>query len=157
MNENQTIFSPADLRANVAAKAKRGPKNPSKYTKEFLDNEADALIKYALNSPHPFFKEFCPPRGYSSQVVHSCNFLNNEKFCFAYNVFRDISESKIALGALTNKFNSYMAFAFLKNIAGWRDKTEVTGEVKFDIQSLITDIHRTEKENSGRLAKVSSN
>jgi len=101
---------------------KRGPKGPSKYTPEFIEAEAEALLKYCNESTIPFLKDFCGKRGYHSGRI--AEFAKNEKFSEALLIYKDKIETQIVYGSITGKLNATFAIFTLKNIAGWRDKTE---------------------------------
>ena len=111
------------------------PGRPLKYTDEFIEAEAVALLAYAAEPateerPIPFLKDFCVKRSYPSTYITT--FAQNEKFFVALNRLKDSMEVKLVFGSLTNKLNSYMAMNTLKNVAGWRDKQEIehSGEIK---------------------------
>src|SRR3990167_8473027 len=121
--------------------AKRGPKGPSKWTKERIGTEAVALLEYAKTAPLPYLKDFCVQRGYGSQNI-SQYFMISQDFCEALNRLKDSMEVKLVFGSLTNKLNSYMAMNTLKNVAGWRDKQEIehSGEIK--LKDLVSDVEK---------------
>ncbi len=104
--------------------AKRGPKGPSKYTQEFIEAEADALIAwYEVSADNIFKKDFAISRKYCAQRL--TEFANvNEKFSDALNRAGDIEEMRLVNGALKGKYNAYFAGLTLKNVAGWRDKVD---------------------------------
>ena len=108
-----------------------GGGRPKRYTKDFIENEAEALLEYIKTAtPIPFIKDFAYKRGYTSaEIAHL--FVSNFKFLHALNSLRDVQETKLVFGSLTNELNSYMSMNTLKNVAGWRDKhdIEVSGEL----------------------------
>ena len=95
-----------------------------KYTKEFCDAEADALIEYMDASPLPMLKEFCSGRNYlANRVPQMCK--ESEKFKIAVEALKQKEETQIVRGGLGNKLNPTMSIFCLKNNHGWRDKVEV--------------------------------
>jgi hypothetical protein len=111
--------------------AKRGPKGPRKHTPAFIDAEADALIKWVDDQGDaPFFlQKFAVLRGYYSEYL--AKFAgNNEKFASALKRAKDVQEANLAT-AMLHAGNAAAYIFALKNVAGWRDKQEVTGNVTF--------------------------
>lgn len=127
---------------------KRRVGRPTKYTQEFIEHEADALIEYLKTAePIPFIKDFAHKRGYTSaEIAHL--FVSNQKFLHALNSLRDVQETKLVFGSLTNKLNSYMSMNTLKNVSGWRDKQEHehTGEVSFVIKNESAETFMSQSE-----------
>ena len=107
-----------------------------KYTVEFIEAEADELIKYCQNTAVPFFKEFCVKRGYPSKYVYD-RFMKIEKFAFAHAMMKDIQESKLVMGALSNQINWKFTIFTLKNVAGWRDVKDLKHEGNITFAGMI--------------------
>ena len=95
--------------------AKCGPKGPSRWTKEAIEAEAEALLVYAQESLRPLEKEFTSRRGYSSQRLSEFE-KKNTRFSESFAQFKDIQYSKwIDLG-LESKNPAFVSL-ILKNIS----------------------------------------
>jgi len=113
--------------------AKRGPKGASKYTKEFIEKEAQALEKY-IEQPEPFVPfecEFAKIRGYYSELLSKWD-KTNDKFSQALKKMKDVQEHRLIKGGMTEALNVTMVIFTLKNVAGWRDKKDVEHSVDPD-------------------------
>ncbi len=143
---------------NGKIKLKTGPKGASKYTKEFIEKEADALIEYIENAPVPFpyLKDFCYKRGYPSQKVSEV-FVKNEKFYETLSIYKDRLECKILYGAMTNKFNSFISMNALKNCCGWRDKFEVDQNINITTENVMDYVKRAANRSGQEMARISNN
>lgn len=142
----------------MKVKLKTGPKGPHTYTTEYCEELADKLLIYANEAPIPFLKDFCFKNGIPSGDF-SEHAVKNEKLFGAYKVFKDKAEANLVIGALENRFNASMAFNTLKNISGWRDKTEHehSGEINFKALLTNADNARRAGENSSGLRTLTHN
>ncbi len=111
-----------------------GSNGPSKYTAEFIEAQAEALILFvdkclALGKPI-FFQRFAFMQGYSSQRfsewVNPQSPTYNEIFSETYRRVKDIQETDIAEGALEQRYDAGFAFRALKNVSGWRDEQHLS-------------------------------
>ena len=102
-----------------------------KYTDEFILKEAEALTEYLTTTTLPFLQEFCGQRGYSSQRISDWT-AKVPEFAEAVAMFKDKQLINLVQGALNKKIDTAMAIFTLKNVAGWRDKTELehSGEIR---------------------------
>lgn len=98
---------------------------PKKYTTEFIEAEAIALLEYAKEANLPFKQEFAIKRGYYSQLMSQFA-KENDLFYEALKKMEDIQTLKLVKGMLGKKLNTAGTIFTLKNVAGWRDnqKTE---------------------------------
>jgi len=101
-----------------------GPKGPSKYTPEYLDREADALLEYANNCEMvPFIWEFTKDKEYCSEQLWGFA-KSHERLSHAIKKLKDAQAYKLVILSLANKLNAAVAIFTLKNVAGWRDAKE---------------------------------
>jgi len=101
---------------------KTGPKGPSKYTQDFIEKEADALLEFCKTTDRPFLCTFAVQRGYPADVFTDMA-RANEKFSRALKMFKHFQEDKLIELGMNAKNPTFMIFA-LKNVAGWRDVTK---------------------------------
>jgi hypothetical protein len=100
---------------------------PSKYTQEFMEQEAVAFIIWFSNPENIYFKRFALERGYPpDELAHFAK--KNEVFKRAYTFAKAWQECKIVEGALFNKLNSSFAKFAMANLSGWSDKQQVSGD-----------------------------
>lgn len=114
--------------------AKTGPKGPSKWTKEKIDEEAEALIEWFNDEQNEkdnklFLTKFVISRGYSRKELQTFADRSQE-FLHAYNRAKDIQEQFLIDKGLKAEYNPYFTGLTLKNIAGWRDKQDVDHTTK---------------------------
>lgn len=98
---------------------------PVKYTKEFIDNEADELLKWIEKKENIFLEMFAYERGYYDELLTQWA-KDNEKFSIASKRFRSRQKALLQHGALTKKYNYNMAALVLSHSYGMHAKTEQT-------------------------------
>ncbi len=77
-----------------------GGGQPQKYTKEWIDNEADALREFIANDGGNYIGSFARQRGYHRQRIS--DFVKvSEKFLDAYKEAQQWQEEKFIMNALT--------------------------------------------------------
>lgn len=94
---------------------------PKKYTPEFIEAEAEALLVYAKEANLPFKQEFAIQRGYPSGCLSRWA-KENDEFSQALKRMEDVQCLKIVKAGMAKKIDVAMAIFTLKNVAGWRDK-----------------------------------
>ena len=120
---------------------KKGPKGPSKYTREVINKYADELLEW-IEKPDNFWLG-----KFASDVVGTdrrqlLRFADkNEKFRLALKKAKQVQENKLVLGGLLKRFHSTIVIFALKNVAGWRGKKEVEVESSDPLKSLIEKIY----------------
>lgn len=96
---------------------------PEKYTKEWIDQEADALLQWMELPTSVYAKMFALERGYSPTRYHEfCE--KSPKFKNAFEQIREWQESKIVMGGLGNQFNPTMSKFVLANCHKWKERPE---------------------------------
>lgn len=112
---------------------------PSKYTQEFIENEAKAFILWFSQPENIYFKRFALERGYPPDVL--ADFAKkSEVFGRAYTFAKAWQECKIVEGALFNKLNSNFAKFAMTNLSGWTDKQQVSGDVANPLAFLLQKV-----------------
>ncbi len=105
---------------------KRGRGRPTKYTPEVLDKMAADLIRWFKKPGSLWLKDFALARGFHwSQFTDLAE--RSPEFSKALKVAKDMQESKLFRMGLSKKHSTSMAIFALKNVSGWRDKSEITG------------------------------
>ena len=101
--------------------AKRG--RPTKYTPEYLKALGDKLIKWIKEPSHWWLMDFVIENDmWASQLTELAE--KDEYFSKALKKAHTIQTSRIVQLAMAHKIDTTMAIFTLKNVAGWRDKTD---------------------------------
>lgn len=109
---------------------------PKKYTKEFIEKEADAFMEW-LNTPGSmYFKRFALNRGYNPLLL-SAWAKENEKFRIVHQYAQQWQETRLAEGGLTSEFNSGFCKFVMGNVCKWTEKTEVSGSQKNPLSFVL--------------------
>lgn len=96
---------------------------PARFTKEFIENEADEFEKWMQLPDSIYFKEFAFLRGYSSKLF--CEWAEeNPKFRETYMRVKEWQEFKVAKNSLLGHYNSNFSKFFMSNVCDWREKQE---------------------------------
>ena len=109
---------------------------PSKYTQEFMEQEAKAFISWFCNPENIYFKRFALERGYPPDEL-SRFAQKSEVFARALTFAKAWQECKIVEGALFNKLNSNFAKFAMANLSGWSDKQQVSGDANNPLAFLL--------------------
>jgi hypothetical protein len=101
---------------------------PARFTREYAVEIAKKLEKW-IESPENFWLgSFAVENKMHRQQLSK--FVNDfpDELKDAYLLAKQHQENKLFIGAVTNKMNSYMCYAALKNVAGWRDSEYIVDE-----------------------------
>ncbi len=109
---------------------------PKKYTPEFIEKEAAALLVYADEANLPFKQDFARQRGYYSQLMSQFA-KESEAFYEALKKLEDVQVVKLVKGMLAKKIDVTAAIFTLKNVAGWRDKRSTEHEFDDGTKRLL--------------------
>ncbi len=96
---------------------------PPKYTEEFINNEADELIKWMQDDKNIFLEKFAYERGYYDELFHQWAKVN-DKFSIAFKMFKNKQKYMLMMGGLNKKYNYNMAALILGHAHGVVAKTE---------------------------------
>lgn len=131
-------------KGNQFAVGNSGPQ-PSKYTNEFIEQEAIAFIKWFSQPENIYFKRFALERGYPpDELAHFAK--KSEVFKRAYLLAKEWQECKIVEGALFNKLNSNFAKFAMSNLCGWSDRQQVSGDAANPLTFIMKHIDGASKE-----------
>jgi hypothetical protein len=120
---------------------------PMKYTKEFIESEANALEEWMQKTDSIYFKRFAFDRGYSYQRLSEFA-EQNKRFSETLLRAREWQEIRLAEGGLKNEFNSNFCKFVMYNACGWVDKqeTKVSGDAVNPLAFIIQNVDGTTKE-----------
>lgn len=130
--------------------AKRGPKGPSKYTDEVLDELAKDMIKWFKKEGNFWIGEFAAEndmlREQLWELAHRRE-PKHEEFSNAYMRARELQETKLVrMGIQKRNFDSRFVKFVLQNNHDWKEKSERTHKVdKWD--RLLIDIRENAKHS----------
>ncbi len=117
---------------------------PKKYTKEFIENEAEELNKWIQKDGNVFFNRFALMRGYHPQKFTEFA-AQNERFQEVFTMAKKWQELVISEGAITKTFSDGFSKFVLVNHHGWSDKSEtkVTGDPNAPFLCMLKDLPST--------------
>lgn len=131
-------------KGNQYAIGNSGPP-PSKYTDEFIEQEAQAFIIWFSQAKNIYFKRFALERGYPPDML--ADFAKrNEVFGRAYTFAKAWQECKIVEGALFNELNSNFAKFAMANLSGWSDKQQLSGDASNPLAFLLQKVDGQSKD-----------
>lgn len=99
-----------------------------KYTKRYIDNAAEELEKFMRQQNNYFLKDFAVMKKISAQRLSEFA-KKNEKFKESLEKAKDIQESKLIKMGMQKGANQAFVIFLLKNVAGYRDRTEVEQKI----------------------------
>jgi hypothetical protein len=137
---NPTLFKPG----NQLAKG-HGFGRPIEWTEDRLLKEAEALDQW-LDDPNVFYiGEFCESRGYTLQTLDD---LTKKSAVLSETVrkAKQAQENRIVSSSLKRKFDGNFAKFVLANRAGWKEKTEVSGDAANPLSFLLGNIDGKSKD-----------
>lgn len=138
-------------------KPKRGPKKKTyklkykhkvnqHYTINEIDHIADLLYEWFNNkeenkSSQIWLKDFCIEHFISQNRLSEFK-EKSEYFEYIYSLCKDIQESKLVKIGMSKRANATMAIFALKNVSGWRDRTENINDntnKNYDMNEMAND------------------
>lgn len=96
---------------------------PQKYTKAFIEKEADAFEKWMEKPESIYFKKFALERGYNPNLL-AIWAKENERFSGVYERVKIWQENKLVEGGLLQTYNPGFTKFVMGNVCGWADKQE---------------------------------
>lgn len=120
--------------------------NKIKYTEEFINNLADKLETWMQVEDNYWLGTFAAENNLHRQRFPDFA-AKNDKFQEVFEKAKQRQETKLYFLGLSKDHNAAMAIFALKNVANWRDKTDITtgeealsnGNQRFDITQLKPD------------------
>lgn len=111
---------------------------PEKYTKAFIESEADAFSEWMSHPESIYFKKFAINRGYHPNRL--AEFAEqNEKFSGVYEKAKAWQEVRFVEGGLLSEFNAGFTKFVMGNVCGWVEKqeTKVSGDAANPLAFLL--------------------
>lgn len=120
---------------------------PKKYTKAFIEKEADALEEWMQKKENIFLEDFAFERGYRYQRLNEWS-KENERFSDTYERFQMRQKSTLMKGGLAKKFNYNMCALILGHSHGVVVKTEqkISGDVSNPLTFLMQQVDGKSKD-----------
>lgn len=122
---------------------------PEKYTKTFIEKEADAFLEWMKHPESIYFKRFAIDRGYHPNRL--AEFAEqNEKFSGVYEKAKAWQEVRFVEGGLLSEFNAGFTKFVMGNICGWVEKqeTKVSGDAANPLAFLLQKVDGQSKDLS---------
>jgi hypothetical protein len=120
---------------------------PLKYSKEYIEAEADAFEEWMKRPESIYFKRFAFQRGYHPNRL--AEFAEeNEKFSGVYSKAKSWQEMRLVEGGLIHEFNAGFAKFVMANVCGWTDKIEnkISGDSANPLAFILQNVDGTTKE-----------
>lgn len=117
------------------------PKNlggrPIEWTEERIEERTKALEKWMANPENYFFTKFLVEQNLDAkQITRMCE--KSPRFCHTVEQAKRFQELRLVEMAVTKKGDGNFIKFVLQNKAGWRDKTEISGDAANPL-SVIMD------------------
>ena len=118
---------------------------PIKYTKDFIEAEADAFEDWMQKEDSLWYRDFALERGYLPDRLTEWAKIN-EKFSRVYRKSQEWQQSKLVKGGLLNKFNAGFTKFVMGNTCGWSDKQQISGDAANPLAFLLQGIDGSSKD-----------
>jgi hypothetical protein len=120
---------------------------PKKYTKEFMENEAELLREWMKDKNNIFIGDFCFDRDYGEARIDEF-VKTNEKFSEVYSKFKLRQKTEIIKGGLKRRFAHPMCALLLSNCHDMYLRTEqkTVGEVSNPLAFALQSVDGTTKD-----------
>ena len=123
---------------------------PTKYTKEFVDNEAELLEEWMKQPGNIVLNKFATERGYLRQrLTEFCEI--SEKFSDTFKKAKEWQENLLIENAVTKVFSDGFTKFILINNHGYADKSET--KVSGDAANPFTFLLQKTSDKSSDLVK----
>lgn len=109
---------------------------PEKYTKEFIEKEADELLKWVKEGKFIWFEEFTEDREYNANLM-SLWAQTNDRFSVAYNKAKEKQKNMLVKGGLLKDYQYNMCALLLGHSWGIVSKEEK--KVSLDSKQTIME------------------
>jgi len=97
---------------------------PEKYTKEYIENEAEEFLKWIKLPKSIYFKRFAINRGYHPNRLSEFAEMN-ERFSGVYEIAREWQEVRLTEGGLSRELDSSFTKFVMAKVCGWKEEKNV--------------------------------
>lgn len=118
---------------------------PIEWTKEAIKEEKDALEKWMLEPKNYFFTSFLNERGLHATEIARLIEVDKE-FCDTVRQAKQIQEQRLVDLGVTRKGDGNFIKFVLQNKAGWKDKTEISGDAQNPLAFIFASTDGRSKE-----------
>jgi len=118
---------------------------PIEWTNKLIENEAEELLKWCKDPNNYYFIKFFNERGYVYEQAERFA-RSNDTFCKALSHARSVQEQRLVELAVTKKGDGNFIKFILQNKAGWKEKSEVSGDGNNPLTVILDKIGATHKE-----------
>jgi len=125
--------------------AKTGPKGPSKYTPEYLEELAKKLEEWIIIRTNFWLGDFAVENDMNRHDLAKIA-KKNEKLFRTYKKAKQIQENRLVKLGVDKRSNPAFIIFTLKNVANWRDNKELTGAGGEPIIVQVIDFHKKQQE-----------
>lgn len=139
------------IRRDIATRFQKGNKlgvnygRPEEWTEEKLEVEAQALEQWILSDNNYYLTCFATERGYVSSYLDKFA-AKSPRFRLTLSRAREVMEARIVKNSLLKKFDGSFAKFVLANKAGWKEKTEVSGDSANPLALVLDKIAKQNQE-----------
>ena len=109
---------------------------PPKYTKDFIESEAEAFLEWMGQDDSIWYKDFALERGYLPDQLSEWAKVN-EKFSRVYKQSQAWQQSKLVKGGLLSQYNAGFTKFVMSNTCGWSEKQQVSGDAVNPLAFLL--------------------
>jgi hypothetical protein len=114
---------------------------PRKYDDKFIEALADKLDVYFVDKSHYYLGQFCAEHGLYPELISD---FAKKSIAFAQALKRakQMQEARLVERSMSKEFNPAGAIFALKNVAGWRDKQDITTNDESISEVKVTIVKR---------------
>lgn len=118
---------------------------PREWTDDKIEAECAALEEWVKDPDNYYIASYAISRGYTSDTLDKLA-ERNSNFRRTLTSAKEACEHKIVDGSLSRKYDGSFAKFLLANKAGWKEKTELSGDKNSPLAFILGDIDGTSKD-----------
>ena len=117
---------------------------PEIWTREKLLELTDKFYKWMQRPDVMYVKTFCHENGFlAAQADEFC--LKCPEFSLAWKKSKQWQEQRLITNAITKQYSEGMVKFVLTNVHGWREKSEISGDVMNPLASMLDKIAKQQE------------
>lgn len=118
---------------------------PVIWTEELIENERLALEEWIENPKNYYLGRFCEARDYTLDTLLVLEDKSKD-FARTLKKARQVQENRLVDCAITKKHDGNFTKFVLANRAGWKERTELSGDVKNPLSFVLSSIDNANKD-----------